>query len=902
VSLFRQRVREYIGSGLSAVHRLHIGSPSPAVFMFSLKLFGGVSLLREGSPLGGPAAQRRRLALLSLLAASLEVGVSREKLIGYLWPETGSEQARRFLADSIYALRRALGTDSILALGDNLRLNPVVIRSDLGEFREALARGDRQSVVALYQGPFLDGFFVPDVPEFERWAEAERERCVHEFAQSLQALAEERMKEGDLPLAVECWRRLTAHDPYSSRVALRLMQALEAAGDPGGALQHARAHGALLRETLELEPDAEVVALAERLRSPAAAPTSGGGAGLSARPHTSRTAPNAEAAPPPPVEGEILAEGARQGFADPRAAGGDRTPLPHSSTPLRAAHRARAQRPHRRLAWAAVLLLSMAVMGAAVFVRALQTTRSERVFVAVFDNQTGDPSMDPLGRMAADWIARGLLQTGSVEVVAPSERSHAQGAGDRGIRALAREAGARTVVSGAYYREGDILHFQVKISDAVRGRLLQTLEPLGVPSDSATAGVELMREQVAAALAARFDWSQELREITTRSRPPIYAAYAAYVEGIELFGVQPDRAIERFDRAWALDSTFYSARLFSILTNTQFGNPARADSMIQSLAPLWDALSPFERAFLERSRAELSGDRGTALRAARRMAELAPGSQFIIGHAAQAVWANRPREAADALRRLDPKLGLVPGHAREDFLTVARHMLGEHRLELQGARQARLQHPELRTVAREVRALAALGRVDEVERLLRESLSLPPHAGWTSGEVLRNAAAELRAHGHGDAAARAFEQALAWYESRPAEERPRHRLGAAHTLYEAERWDEARSLFEELATEQPQNVHVLGRLGTLAARRGERAEAERISTRLSSSSRLYLRGAHTLWRARIAAQLGEREQALHLLREAFTQGHPYGLWLHTDPDLGPLRDLSAFRELVRPKG
>jgi len=39
------------------------------------------------------------------------------------------------------------------------------------------------------------------------------------------------------------------------------------------------------------------------------------------------------------------------------------------------------------------------------------------VMVALFENQTGDKSLDPLGRMASDWITQGLSQTGMVEVV-----------------------------------------------------------------------------------------------------------------------------------------------------------------------------------------------------------------------------------------------------------------------------------------------------------------------------------------------------------------------------------------------------------------------------------------------------------------------------------------------------
>jgi hypothetical protein len=70
----------------------------------------------------------------------------------------------------------------------------------------------------------------------------------------------------------------------------------------------------------------------------------------------------------------------------------------------------------------------------------------------------------------------------------------------------------------------------------------------------------------------------------------------------------------------------------------------------------------------------------------------------------------------------------------------------------------------------------------------------------------------------------------------------------------------------------------LGRLGTLAARRGERAEAERISTALASFAPPYLREAHALWRARIAAQLGEREQAQHLARRPSRIAGGVAIW------------------------
>src|SRR5207248_735511 len=95
-----------------------------------------------------------------------------------------------------------------------------------------------------------------------------------------------------------------------------------------------------------------------------------------------------------------------------------------------------------------------------------------RVVVAVIENHTGDPSLDNVGHMAADWVTQGLAQTGLVEVVSSmsvmssSVASGRHGAGHldaAGLQSLGRETGAGTVVSGAYYRQADSLRFQVQI-------------------------------------------------------------------------------------------------------------------------------------------------------------------------------------------------------------------------------------------------------------------------------------------------------------------------------------------------------------------------------------------------------------------------------------------------------
>ena len=77
--------------------------------MLTLQLFGGCTLASNGEAITGPAVQRRRLALLALLAVSPGQSLSRDKLVAYFWPEEERDRARHFLSDSLFRLRKALG-------------------------------------------------------------------------------------------------------------------------------------------------------------------------------------------------------------------------------------------------------------------------------------------------------------------------------------------------------------------------------------------------------------------------------------------------------------------------------------------------------------------------------------------------------------------------------------------------------------------------------------------------------------------------------------------------------------------------------------------------------------------------------------------------------------------------
>jgi hypothetical protein len=160
-----------------------------------------------------------------------------------------------------------LGLPDLLVGGVTLRVNAALLTSDVREFDDACAAGDPERALAWYRGPFLDGFHVGGVPEFERWVERQRVEYAGRAATALETLARSAGRRGEPEAAAEWWRRLAAMDPLNTRIATQLMRAMAAAGNRAGALRHAQAHEALVREELGVTPDAAYSALVAGIRS-----------------------------------------------------------------------------------------------------------------------------------------------------------------------------------------------------------------------------------------------------------------------------------------------------------------------------------------------------------------------------------------------------------------------------------------------------------------------------------------------------------------------------------------------------------------------------------------------------------------------------------------------------------
>ena len=568
---------------------------------------------------------------------------------------------------------------------------------------------------------------------------------------------------------------------------------------------------------------------------------------------------------------------------------------------------------------AGAVAVASAVIVAAIVIGALMLGRSDdtvtnRVVVVPFENRTGDPSLDHLSSTTVDWITRGLLETGLLEVV-PAQasvditralRSREPGSAGANLPArVAMETGARLVVAGSYYVAADSVRFQAELTDAAADRLLEALEPVNSMQSDPLPALDELRRRVMGALSSHVD--STLAAYMAGSVPPkSYEAYRAFAEAQNAFWRDRRQSKEMVYRALALDSTWDPARQFAAIVHLNLGEDRQADSIVRLLEADPSGLGPLDRFNLDWVRASLDGNRQAAYRAYQQMAEITSSQGVRRQQAFEAIKLNRLHEALEILEQMDPYCAEMDGIWRYwAHVANALHMLGRHSEELEETRRAREQYPDLLSVLElELRALAALGRVEEVRELLDEAATLPPQSGYSLAARYQSAALEFLAHGDTAAAMSLIEPGVELYRARVAEEGASRSLRSslALWLYYAGSWNEAKDLYEGLVEEYPNSLTYLGYFGGSAARIGDRELALEVSQRIEQLERPYDIGGKSIWRSRIAAALGLRGEAVRLLRQAHAEGARYGIGIHRYPEFETLRGFGPYEELMEPKG
>lgn len=847
-------------------------------------------------------AQPKRLAFLAYLALS-EHGSwhRRDTLLALFWPELDEDHARSALRNTLHFLRRELDRNLVRARGEDIASNFDAMSCDARAFLTLVETGALEEGLSLYKGDFLPGVHIPGCLEFERWLDVTRDRLRRLARDTALTVAASNAAHGDSANA-ERWLRFTLNLFPDDEIALRdLVRVLDGKGDRTGALREYRFFAQRLSADYETAPSPESDAVLQTIRNRA------GVIGPADEFPSSR--PLVE-----PMTAQAVKPG-NSGFDVPKSTAAPR----HFPT----------------LGFAAMTLLVLVSIGGAGLAWGHHTLEkaATRAVIEPFSNRTGRRELGSVGQMAAEWIEQALAKDGLLEVVPVDDASggvvgHADAhasAADLGIgRGHIGAFRARWLITGSYYLEGDTLQLRADIIDRRSGRIRATIGPTRGPLEKPSQAIEVLTTKTIGAitqLTTGNGTEDRSRPYGVVAHPRSPEAVRAFRTGIDLFlrEARYDEALKELDRAYALDTTDVVPLLEEGFIYWTRGEYAEVASLLKKVRPVAGGLPEQGRLWLEFWEAKLRGRSQRALEVNRRLIALVPKSGWELQGGYQALRVNRPAEAVKIIEGADTEHGLLAGlFSPLELEAEAYHLLADHRAELEVAARESARFPRLRSARlHEIQAFASLGRREAIEERLQNTLAIPTQSGMapslaprstiTSGAIALVASMELRAHGYLDDAHALAQESVDLHRAElklPQSSRVRQDLerGLASALYNAGRLDEARAAIERISEQHPEDVDTRGMLGTIAARQGHTTEATQIEEQLSRLNGSYLFGRDVLWRARIKALLGQREEAVALLRVMFEQGYGFGIELHRDVDLESLRPLASYRILVHLRG
>jgi len=238
-----------------------------------IQTLGGLAIRQNGQAVEGFVSQKVRGLLVYLACTGRPQ--PRMLLAELFWPELSEDRALANLRVALNNLRRVAGAHLSITRESVLVVPECRPHLDAAEFearlRAALTTGEiaapatLEDALALYQGDFLQGFYV-DSASFEQWASLERDRLRFLFFTAADRLIEQLLAEGNYPAGAALASRVLQIDPLREETHRQLMRLLAHSGQRAAALAQYHTCERLLRDELNSVPSRETTRLYERLQ------------------------------------------------------------------------------------------------------------------------------------------------------------------------------------------------------------------------------------------------------------------------------------------------------------------------------------------------------------------------------------------------------------------------------------------------------------------------------------------------------------------------------------------------------------------------------------------------------------------------------------------------------------
>jgi DNA-binding SARP family transcriptional activator/TolB-like protein/Tfp pilus assembly protein PilF len=649
-----------------------------------LALLGGFRLARNGAEIEIPT--RKGQALLAYLATAPGRAATRATLAALLWGDRFDEQARRSLRQCLFELRRALGDDDarlLAADGDVVTLSDDV-ECDVGQFEAAAGGADGAALeraLDLHAGDLLAGFDLRE-EAFNDWLRQSRDRLRALHGDALSRATLRARERGDAEAAIRLAQRLVMADPLREQGHRLLMRLYAENGRRSEALRQYQACAAILRETLDVDPEAETTALCQAIRDGGGPPPAPAAAVAPAVDAVTAVAPRRRRGawltwPAAATASAALAAAAWLWIAPPERAPQDAPDAPQSEFPV--------------------------------------------IVVQPFDGAGGTPDEAILARTLTADLSAWLSRFAHLVVVVPA--GDAAPAPDYALHGTVLKTAGPTRVS-------------VQLRRNPAGRLVWA-ESYERDAANALDGLAEISRAIAAAAGVNI-WQDQTRELRGKNPERLTQQQLLYSARERLFLVTPEgnrAARDLYERAIQIDPHNGQAHAYlawALLNEWRLGwsdDPqasllpafAAAQEAVRRAPHLVDGHEALGDVYLWLKRHDLAED---ALRRALRLNASEATAHAILGDILG--WAGRPDEAAAAVEeamRLDPLYPYTYGW----YLAHAQFLRGDLDAAERTLLRVRDQNPNFIAAYMYLAAIAAArDRPDEAKAALERAVAINP--------------------------------------------------------------------------------------------------------------------------------------------------------------------------------
>jgi DNA-binding SARP family transcriptional activator len=250
--------------------------------------FGSFQVITEDPHRSITLKTEKSRALFVFLLTENDRPHRRAKLVDLFWSEFPDKAAHNSLRQSLYHIR-TLSADihpSVFHLStssSDIQLIPQpALWADTFELTAGLDQCESHhklgtvlcgpcldlltAAVNLYSAEFMDGFSLPDAPQFDWWLLNKREIYNRRVLQALAWISESLMAKKEYGQAVRIAQREIELDPWCEPAHQRYMKVLALAGERGKALHHFEVCQRILSNDLGIEPCRETRCLCEQIR------------------------------------------------------------------------------------------------------------------------------------------------------------------------------------------------------------------------------------------------------------------------------------------------------------------------------------------------------------------------------------------------------------------------------------------------------------------------------------------------------------------------------------------------------------------------------------------------------------------------------------------------------------